>query len=276
VADFFNVRMRSSAGPSIAGESIHLSGGERLVPDGDARDAARELLDRAFKAGMSPDQIHITMERVPSGKIRHIPCLPVTTVDCPSPGSARAVAERVLARAGIDSAAISTAFDHIRSGFDGCGSVLRGAMLLDIRTGKRDCGTHGAGIRASRFDYSPGTIDMLAGVLDAAGLGHYRTREALALATKVLASGVVAELCWSDDPTYDAGYVSSAVDGYVRFPHFKPAGAVGGRVFFFDSDLCSAESLATRLKSDAFLIDGPLTVRTLSGFEAFVEPRTQR
>ena len=56
--------------------------------------------------------------------------------------------------------------------------------------------------------------------------GRYRRaarlfREALALATKVIWSGVVAELCWSDEPEYVAGYVATARHGSVRFPNFK-------------------------------------------------------
>jgi len=70
-------------------------------------------------------------------------------------------------------------------------------------------------------------------------------REALVLASKVAAgSGIVAELCWSDDPEYTTGYVASG-HGYIRIPHCKPLGnTVGGRIFFVNplADLSMLEN----------------------------------
>ena len=80
--------------------------------------------------------------------------------------------------------------------------------------------------------------------LAAIGLTHFRTREALALATKVAhAPGIIAELCWSDDPDYTAGYVASPRIGYVRFPVLKlPDDPRGGRVFFVDRNTLDIEA----------------------------------
>jgi len=82
-------------------------------------------------------------------------------------------------------------------------------------------------------------------------------REALVLAAKVLsAPGIVAELCWSDDPDYTAGYVASPVHGYVRFPHLKPPGDErGGRAFFFRSEEMDIERVIDYLEHAAFLVD---------------------
>lgn len=99
--------------------------------------------------------------------------------------------------------------------------------------------------------------------LAGAGLGHFRTFEALALATKVIWSGVVAELCWSDDPEYVAGYVAAAAEGYVRFPRFKPAGAVGGRVFYLHPDADWA-SIVERLTRAPLWIEGTPAVTVLN------------
>ena len=49
-------------------------------------------------------------------------------------------------------------------------------------------------------------------------------------------SSVRAEICWSDDPDYVAGYVASRHGGYVRFPHMKERGdPLGGRIYFVDA-----------------------------------------
>jgi 6-carboxyhexanoate--CoA ligase len=93
--------------------------------------------------------------------------------------------------------------------------------------------------------------------LAALGLTHYRTREALALATKVAhAPGVIAELCWSDDPDYTAGYVASLRQGYVRFPHLKELGDQrGGRVIFVDPAKLVFDELIEYLQDKPTIID---------------------
>ena len=70
--------------------------------------------------------------------------------------------------------------------------------------------------------------------LQQSGLTGDHVREALVLASKVAgAEGMVAELCWSDDPNYVTGYVGSPVYGYRRIPVMKERGnGVGGRIFF--------------------------------------------
>jgi 6-carboxyhexanoate--CoA ligase len=267
--------MRASSGQPWAGPHRHLSGAERLVPEYEAMEAGHVLLARAMREGLDADHIHLTFERVPARHIRHVPVLPVTTIDCPSPVAARPPAERVLLKAGVSQGAIDVAFDHVLRGVNGSGGALRGALLVDARNGDPFAAVGHDGVRASHFDYSPGTREMLFGQLEAAGLSHHRTHEALALATKVLAAGVCAELCWSDDATYAAGYVSSLQSGYVRFPKFKPAGAVGGRVFFYDGLPTLIEACIRRLKTESVLIDGPTTVRVVSGAEEFLASQPQ-
>ena len=137
---------------------------------------------------------------------------------------------------------------------------MRGAALLDSQTGarlnpdpRRGVTDPSRGVRASRFDYAPEIRDGVREVLSANGLGHFRTFEALAVATKVLWSTVSAEYCWSDDPEYRAGYIANLDDGYVRFPEFKPAGAVGGRIFFIHP-ANNLKKIIERLETRAVLI----------------------
>lgn len=91
----------------------------------------------------------------------------------------------------------------------------------------------------------------------ALSLTHFRTREALALATKVAhAPALVAELCWSDEADYTAGYVASLTTGYVRFPFLKQNGdRNGGRVFFIDRGELDMDGLIRYLKIEPVLIN---------------------
>jgi 6-carboxyhexanoate--CoA ligase len=111
---------------------------------------------------------------------------------------------------------------------------MRGAMLVDAGSGERLENDPARGIRATRMDLSPVAEADLHRELLRRGIDNPHVREALVLAAKVVcAPGIVAELCWSDDPDYTAGYVCTPVHGYFRFPHLKPAGDErGGRAFF--------------------------------------------
>jgi len=66
-----------------------------------------------------------------------------------------------------------------------------------------------------------------------------RIQEAVALASKTAGStATVAELCWSDDPGYVAGYIAAQSIGYIRLSPLKKKGSLsGGRVFFVQDDV---------------------------------------
>ena len=99
-------------------------------------------------------------------------------------------------------------------------------------SGMRIDGMGERGVRASKMDCvnSRGYDEYM----QARGLTGDHVREALVLASKVAgAEGMVAELCWSDDPYYVTGYVASPLYGYRRIPVMKERGSgIGGRVFF--------------------------------------------
>ncbi|HWF85019.1 MAG TPA: 6-carboxyhexanoate--CoA ligase [Vicinamibacterales bacterium] len=259
--DFYSVRMRASTGRPGAGPHQHLCGGERLVADGDAEMAAGELIRRALAHGVDAANIHVTLEQIPAALIRHASVLPVTTIHADNAVESRPMAESILREANVSEGAISVAFDHVLRGWHGCGQPLRGAVLLDARNGDRLDDAGNAGIRISHFDFAPGHREAIIATLADAGLSHHRTHEALALASKVIACGVVAEICWSDDREYAAGYVATAQRGYVRFPRFKPDGAVGGRAFFLSGGNAALRATIDRLKGECVLIDGPVSVR---------------
>jgi 6-carboxyhexanoate--CoA ligase len=137
------------------------------------------------------------------------------------------------------------------------GANMRGAMIMDAVTGVRLEADQERGIRASRYDWTDAAFQRATQQLAAIGLTHHRTAEALALATKVAhAPGMVAELCWSDDPEYTAGYVASLGIGYVRLPFLKQKGdAHGGRAFFVDRNKLDLTALISYLETEAVLIN---------------------
>jgi len=133
---------------------------------------------------------------------------------------------------------------------------MRGAMIMDAATGARLERDPERGIRVSRFDWSESASQEIDNALAAIGLIHHRTREALALATKVAhAPGLIAELCWSDDPSYGAGYVASKRTGYVRFSCLKqPGDTSGGRVFFVDQQHQDMDSFVSYMEKEPIVI----------------------
>jgi len=134
---------------------------------------------------------------------------------------------------------------------------MRGAMLVDAQSGQRLEPDRARGVRASRMDLTPAAEQELRRGLAALGLDNAHVREALVLAAKVLsAPGIVAELCWSDDPAYTAGYVAAPALGYVRFPYLKPFGEErGGRAFFVRREGLDLAALIEHLERSVLLVD---------------------
>lgn len=234
----------------------HISGAERIVEYTAIDNAVQELVTRAKGKGLVPEQIAITIEFLGSGPFRMLTALDVVTLNAPDMIRGRDSASQVLHIAGVSRAAAKTAIRHLSVGSSPSGGNMRGAMIMDAQTGERLEPDRERGIRASRYDWDEETSHKIQRKLATIGLTHYRTHEALALATKVAhAPGIIAELCWSDDPDYTAGYVASLRTGYVRFPFLKQEGDdKGGRVFFVDRDTIVMNSLILYLQTEAVLI----------------------
>jgi 6-carboxyhexanoate--CoA ligase len=252
--------MRAAAGASHEAGGRHLSGAERLVGEAEVDGIVLQLLERARSRGIPPDFVRVTIERVAGEAVEPIPCLPVSTVVPEGVEQARYLAARLLRGAGVEEAAIRAALEGLRDGWlDKAG--LRGAVVLDLVSGRRLDPEIARGVRVSRFDYAPPARVELEAELERQGLSHFRVREALAIASKVVWAGVAAELCWSDEPDYTTGYVATPRHGYVRLPDSKPAGTVGGRVFFVADGGTDISRLLERLEQRATLIEGPVVIR---------------
>jgi 6-carboxyhexanoate--CoA ligase len=224
----YSVRMRAAQGGKHEEGGRHISGAERIIPRGQVEETALLMLERAFSHTRGQaDFINIIVEKVDSSVIQQVPLLPVDSAKALTVEEGHRAAEHALAAAGVTSRGAKQGILALRSLADS----MRGAMLLSAVTGQRLDNTGSRGIRVSRMDIEEeeGFISQLV----ERGIYNLHVREALILASKVAAGpGMVAELCWSDDPEYTTGYVASAV-GYTRIPHCKPLGSpIGGRIFF--------------------------------------------
>jgi len=246
----YSIRMHATR------EGKHASGAERIVQSGNIDVVVHELNDRALGRGCTQDQISITIEPIEKPISYCLTALDVTTLAVYDHASARFQAGLVLQREGVSRLAIQAAIDHISRGASQTNENMRGAMIMDARTGVRLEYNPDRGVRTSKFDWLDSAREAVDRMLNQFGLTHFRTREALALATKVAhGPGIVAELCWSDEPDYTAGYAASIHAGYVRFPVLKkPGDAKGGRAFFVDRDKLDLDTLIYYLEKEPVLI----------------------
>jgi len=227
--DLYSIRMLAT----LSGE--HLSGAEQLAGAGEIETLAAALARRALDHSRGrADAIRISIENIAQAQVVRGILPGLRTVQVDSFESGREVATALLHAAGVSSVAADEAMKSLCNGPAAGGGTMRGAMLVDALTGQRLEPDARRGVRVSRLGMTAETRDILEAKLDACGLNNDHVREALTLAGKVIsAEGIVAELCWSDDPDYTAGYVATPRFGYVRFPHMKPLhSTLGGRAFF--------------------------------------------
>ncbi len=228
----YSVKMRAAQGGPHEHGGRHISGAERLVPRDKITETTHAMLERAFSHSRGrADFINIKVEAIANESIVTAPLLPVVMTDVCDVPAGRAAAEAALVEAGVSPLAARCGIDKLLALEDS----LRGAMLLCAKTGKRLDDKGRRGIRVSRMDITDN--DAFDQWLKRHGLAGTHVREALVLASKVMsAPGILAELCWSDDPEYTTGYVSSK-KCYLRLPKLKPFGSpIGGRVFFVKPD----------------------------------------
>jgi 6-carboxyhexanoate--CoA ligase len=246
----YSIRMRAASGGQ------HLSGVERIVPLMLLDETVQSCLERAWTKDRGPDTVAVTVEPLEREMVRELISLDLRDLRVDSICDCRKAALLVLQAVGVSLPAALEAMRLLDRGPSSSGTVMRGAMIMDAQSGKRLERDQDRGLRVSRFDWSAEAYGMIDCELRRIGLLHFRTREALALATKAAhASGMLAELCWSDDGDYTAGYVASRGLGYVRLPKLKQVGSTrGGRAFFVDPSMCDLNAFSVYLQSCPVLI----------------------
>jgi 6-carboxyhexanoate--CoA ligase len=248
--ELYSIRMRAEHGGG------HCCGAERIAPAGQLPVLAAELVARALANGVAPDAVHCSIELL-AGEIPRLHLPDVHTFAVSDWTAGRACARGLLLRAGVAPAAADAALQLLAGGAAPGGRVMRGAMIVDALTGARLESDPARGVRVSRMDLALSVRARILADLAAAGLGHHRVAEALVLAGKVLqAPGLVAELCWSDDPGYVAGYVAEPRQGYQRITRLKPPGdPMGGRALFVRRDGWNLETFVGYLEQQAVLFE---------------------
>jgi len=245
---YYSIRMHAGR------DGNHLSGAERLVPQEEVETVAMAMLQRAGE--YDPSSLKISVDEVDSDDIVSGALPNLTQVPVSDVRTGREKAIQALLAAGVTADVAVSAIETIAKGASPDGGNMRGAMLIDAGTGARLEPDQARGIRATRMDILPELFPRLEQELEKKDLAHHRTREALILAAKVLAApGIIAELCWSDDPQYTAGYVAAPGFGYLRIPHMKEVGDPhGGRAFFCMPGF-NLESSIRFLEETPFLAD---------------------
>lgn len=268
----YSVRMRAAKGGPHEEGGRHISGAERIVPEERIAETIQQMLHRAKSHALGkPDFINFNVERLEPRRIKFITALPLQTVRAENHEQAVLCARELLLASGVQPVAIQGALQLVARGPAPGGQNMRGAVIMDAMNGKRLEPDPWRGVRASRIDYTPHAQETLSRLLQSLGLDHYRVKEALALATKVLYAGTLAEICCSDDPNYTTGYVSSRRFGYIRIPHFKRDDLFkGGRVFFVHSQEIDLEDYITRLEEEPVLIEKIASVERMRELSAIL------
>ena len=210
------------------GKEIHISGAEGLYGASDIKKTVTRSIERALTHPKGKaDKITVTIEEIKRKPIE-IASLPVSTLVCNTPAEAEHQILHILFALGISKKAVDRAFTAIRN------SGMRGATIITAQKGTRLEPDKQRGVRASRLGITKTASTSLSLRLSRRGINTDVVKEALILASKVMAHrNIVAELCISDDPDYTTGYVASKKYGYVRIPHIKKKGSrYGGRAFF--------------------------------------------
>ncbi|MDO5715242.1 MAG: 6-carboxyhexanoate--CoA ligase [Tissierellia bacterium] len=234
----YSVKMRASK--KIKDRQIHISGAERIVNE----DHLFETVEFLQRRGMnhekgSSDLIHIKIERIEEKDLLRLKALEVETLEVDTVQEGLENMKNILETFGLNSDYILNLFSREHH--------MRGAILLDVQNYQRLEEDFSRGIRVSYMDYE---------VFSKATLvkkDHFR--EALALATKtVYGPGVMGELCISDDPHYQTGYIATR-QKYLRITKLKEWGSEKGiRIILFDSCKASKEACIDYLKNKKVLI----------------------
>lgn len=242
-------KSRSAEKTRNSSGETHISGAEGLFNSSDIQKIAKNFIERALHHERgTPDTIVITIESIQESQ-RKISSLPLSTLRCHFPSESKHFIQKILRFLGISARAIQAADRIIQHG------NMRGASILHEKTARRLEHNKMRGVRVSRFGIHKTAGKKLGMQLSRLGIHTDTVTEALILASKVAScSGVVAELCVSDDPHYTTGYIASEKLGYLRIPKIKRKGSrAGGRVFFV-KDGTDASSLAHYLERVPVLI----------------------
>jgi 6-carboxyhexanoate--CoA ligase len=263
MAELYSIKMRSSAC------GVHISGAERIVKRDLVEPVALELLKRAMTHSRGkPDFISIKVELL---KTKPVPISLLPVFDVNENLKGEEVLSRIFPLTPIGNCGMEI-YRLLLSGPAPGGGVMRGAMIVEVPSGKRLERDSSRGVRASYLDITEKARRKLKEISR-----DYTENfcDALVLSSKVLSfPGVVGELCVSDDPDYTTGYLSLSGVGYIRIRRIKERGlAKGGRAIFVEKKV-PVSKLVEFLEKTPVLAE-EVTYYSCSSLEKVVEIVTE-
>jgi len=236
--DLISIRMRASF------KNKHISGAERVC----SKEKACEVLSDMLKRPKFYDFISIKTEEVKDVEFIKMPS--IRSFDFKSVEEARAFAKALLENAGIKKNIAENILELISKGA-AFGKNMRGAMIIDIDTGIRLEENKEKGIRTIKVDWEDRTLAKER-LLSSGYKITDRALDALALVSKNIKCGVIAEVCWSDDADYTTGYVVTNKTYHRINPMKRIGDPFGGRAYFIKAS--KLKDIVECLRNKTFLI----------------------
>ena len=247
--------MRCSKGGPHEEGGKHISGAERILREDEVEQELINVYRRAITHERGkPDFINFKIEEIDEDEIIYKKRLKINQHHVDSKEEGLNLAKEFLKENSVSEESAEKGIQSILDLEDS----IHGAMLIDKDSGER---LDNKGIRGVRVTgIASADITKYKESLKNDGREGLHLEEALILASKIAScKGIVAELCWSDDPSYVIGYIGTK-ENYERIPILKDKGnPVGGRVFFVDAnqlnDDYTLDDLIAYLEKQVVLIE---------------------
>lgn len=224
---YFSIRMR------IQQDGRHVSGGEDLVAAKNLNGTLTRLASRLlpFSDESPPPQQILTIDPISPSTIRQGTLLPVRSLESSGSEETRRALFLILESI-LDGPLAELVLESFERNILGCPS-RNGALLMNER-GEILNDSRNEGVRTTHLGCLPSLRKSLEDMAFRSLIKpSHRFSDAIILASKVLmADPVLLEICASDDPGYQTGYIASRTTGYIRIPHIKLVGIpTGGRLY---------------------------------------------
>lgn len=233
----YSIKMRCSKGGPHEEGGKHISGAERILREDEVEKELINIYRRAITHERGkPDFINLKIEEIDEEEIIYKKRLNINQHHINSKEEGLSLAKELLKENTVSEESAKKAIQTLLNLEDS----IHGAMLFDKDSGERIDNKGIKGVRVTGI--ASADITKYKESLKKDGREGLHLEEALILASKIAScKGIVAELCWSDDPSYVIGYVGTK-DNYERIPILKDEGkAVGGRIFFVDRNQLNYE-----------------------------------
>ena len=247
--------MRCSKGGPHEEGGKHISGAERILREDEVEQELINVYRKAITHERGkPDFINFKIEEINEEDIIYKKRLNINQHHVNSKDEGLDLAKEILMKNSVSKESANKAIETLLSLEDS----MHGAMLFDKDSGERIDNKGMKGVRVTGI--ASADVAKYRKSLKNDGREGLHLEEALILASKIASSkGIVAELCWSDDPSYVIGYVGTK-ENYERIPILKDEGnPIGGRVFFVDAnqlnDDYTLDDLIAYLEKQVVLIE---------------------